>query len=243
MALIAALFYRVGVVVFWLCTVGAGAITWWALTQTTKNDQWMFLIVAVALFIFGVIVRYVFSAGNAEARQSDKSGKRKSVGSGVLFWGSMILVMILGKVISQVAAEAWVYYHTKDTGQEIEEAFVQTENELRGQLPKKLDARTTVIAVGHSGKVFVFNVQVDVDRTQVDPNVLRPTLTHAYCQDAYTRKMLKNGATFRAIFVDRKGQSIGVQDVADQTCSYFPAQNACFRIERCVSYNRRAPPG
>jgi GTP cyclohydrolase IA len=25
--------------------------------------------------------------------------------------------------------------------------------------------------------------------------------------------------------------------------SYFPAQNACFRIERCVSYNRRAPPG
>ena len=25
--------------------------------------------------------------------------------------------------------------------------------------------------------------------------------------------------------------------------SYFPAQNACFRIERCVSYNGNAPPG
>jgi len=49
--------------------------------------------------------------------------------------------------------------------------------------------------------------------------------------------------------LNRNGQKTGNgnrwtrERVTSMRSNYFPAQNACFRIERCVSYNRRAPPG
>jgi hypothetical protein len=64
MAFIAAFFYRVGVVVFWLCVVSAGCLGWVYLTNQTPQGE-MAGVVGAGLFVFGVVVYYIFSAGKS----------------------------------------------------------------------------------------------------------------------------------------------------------------------------------
>jgi hypothetical protein len=214
--------------VFWLCAAGAAGMLWLAYYNANgrSEDRAIALALAGALLVVGLIVYYVFSAG----KSSDPNAKPLPERFGPFISGafSILLFIAAGAVGKEFGGAAYTLVMTawqrslSPPPNTPQEAFLPVETmemRLRSELPKKVDALTTLVAVGHSGDVFVYNYQIDAERSKIDPASFKPAVKAALCHSDALRSVFRYGFMVRNIYVDRKSESIGVVDVKEGDCS------------------------
>lgn len=87
----------------------------------------------------------------------------------------------------------------------------QSANQLRGQLPVRIDQATTLVDLQAQGPVLNYRYRVDMDSSSLPPNAgaqIEQQTRNAACANRDARRLLELGGAYAYTWVDRGGQTI-----------------------------------
>ncbi|MBT3787595.1 MAG: hypothetical protein HOE83_12585 [Alphaproteobacteria bacterium] len=93
--------------------------------------------------------------------------------------------------------------------------------EIRKQLPIKVDAQTTLVAVVAAGRMAKYSYRLDIDKESLPSSWHRQQntlLTNNVCSHPTMRKMMKIGASYSYLYLDAGGKFIADIKVRYSDC-------------------------
>lgn len=123
------------------------------------------------------------------------------------------LIALLG-TIAIISMANWAY------ADPVADAQLLAANNLRKQLPMKIDEQTTLWAVAAVGRMAKYSYRLDAEKKNIPSSWYlkqKSLLTNNVCSHPLMRKMVKMGATYSYLYSDADGKfltdiSVGYSD-------------------------------
>jgi hypothetical protein len=95
-------------------------------------------------------------------------------------------------------------------------------DDLKSQLPKRVDRHTTLIAAALEGRTIVYTLRLDLTKADISESEvqakIRPIVLKAACADWDLTASLFSGASYRYVYLYKTGENAGVVTVKKGDC-------------------------
>ena len=105
---------------------------------------------------------------------------------------------------------------------DLEKALADAAHKLQANLPKRIDATTTLMSVKYEAAKLIYENNIAMDGAKFDDAMkanLRQSVTKSICARGETRRVLELGGSFRYVYEDIEAKPVLAIDIARQNCS------------------------
>ena len=105
---------------------------------------------------------------------------------------------------------------------DIEEGLAKAVVGMRAELPKRIDATTTLMWVSYSGTKMIFDNRLEIEGSKVDDGAKRKLgqlITVNTCASPASRKLLDLGGSYRYVYSDIHAKIVTTVEISKEQCS------------------------
>ena len=108
-------------------------------------------------------------------------------------------------------------------GGKVEAAQAYAAEEMRKQLPMRIDEVTTLQSVLSMGKSLIYNYRIELIKDDINNNFLQKQtglLRQNVCGQKAMAKVIKLGRSYRYLYMSKDGLSLGSIEISKKSCGF-----------------------
>jgi hypothetical protein len=178
--------------------------------------------------LFGPLlgIRGYGEPGTRASSKTRRSKSRKWPVAKILCGIAVLAVASAGGIYRDAIVKGARELLTSTSGTEfsadIEQGLVKAVVGMRAELPKRIDATTTLMWVSYSGTKMIYDNRLDIEGSKVDDSTkkkLGQLITVNTCASTASRKLLDLGGSYRYVYSDIHAKIVTTVEISKEQCS------------------------